>query len=100
VFVKEKEADHYQENTASDPAGPPLARLANTYNRHCNPGRSSFAPFSRSAYGRKRASTGFPLIPGTDKEQVASIGAFAIAPCDSDVLYVGTGEQTRRNGVT
>jgi photosystem II stability/assembly factor-like uncharacterized protein len=40
--------------------------------------------------------TWFPIF---DKERVASIGAIAIAPSDSDVLYVGTGEQTRGNGV-
>jgi photosystem II stability/assembly factor-like uncharacterized protein len=37
--------------------------------------------------------------PKFDKERVASIGALAIAPSDSNVLYVGTGEQTRGNGV-
>ena len=37
--------------------------------------------------------------PIFDKERVASIGALAIAPSDSNVLYVGTGEQTRGNGV-
>jgi photosystem II stability/assembly factor-like uncharacterized protein len=34
-----------------------------------------------------------------DHERVASIGALAVAPSDSNVLYVGTGEQTRGNGV-
>ena len=37
--------------------------------------------------------------PIFDKERVASIGALGIAPSDSNVLYVGTGEQTRGNGV-
>ncbi len=37
--------------------------------------------------------------PVFDKERVASIGALAIAPSDSNVVYVGTGEQTRGNGV-
>lgn len=37
--------------------------------------------------------------PIFDQERVASIGALAIAPSDSNVLYVGTGEQTRGNGV-
>jgi len=37
--------------------------------------------------------------PIFDKERVASIGALAVAPSDSSVLYVGTGEQTRGNGV-
>ena len=40
--------------------------------------------------------TWFPIF---DKERVASIGALAIAPSDSNVLYVGTGEQTRGKGV-
>src|SRR5208337_3710722 len=37
--------------------------------------------------------------PIFDKERVASIGALAVAPSDSNVLYVGTGEQTQGNGV-
>jgi photosystem II stability/assembly factor-like uncharacterized protein len=37
--------------------------------------------------------------PVFDKERVASIGALAIAPSDSNVVYVGTGEQTRGNGI-
>jgi photosystem II stability/assembly factor-like uncharacterized protein len=37
--------------------------------------------------------------PIFDKERVASIGALALAPSDSNVLYVGTGEQTRGQGV-
>jgi len=37
--------------------------------------------------------------PIFDKERVASIGALAVAPSDSNILYVGTGEQTRGNGV-
>lgn len=37
--------------------------------------------------------------PIFDKERVASIGALGVAPSDSNVLYVGTGEQTRGNGV-
>ena len=37
--------------------------------------------------------------PIFDKERVASIGAIGVAPSDSNVLYVGTGEQTRGNGV-
>lgn len=40
--------------------------------------------------------TWFPIF---DKERVASVGALAIAPSDSNVLYVGTGEQTRGEGV-
>ena len=42
------------------------------------------------------AQTWYPIF---DKERVASIGALAIAPSDSNVLYVGTGEQTRGSGV-
>ncbi len=37
--------------------------------------------------------------PIFDQERVASIGALAVAPSDSNVLYVGTGEQTWGNGV-
>src|SRR6266567_4735242 len=37
--------------------------------------------------------------PIFDKERVASIGALEVAPSDSNVVYVGTGEQTRGNGV-
>ena len=37
--------------------------------------------------------------PIFDKERVASIGALAVAPSASNILYVGTGEQTRGNGV-
>jgi photosystem II stability/assembly factor-like uncharacterized protein len=40
--------------------------------------------------------TWYPIF---DQERVASIGALAIAPSDSNVLYVGTGEQTRGSGV-
>ncbi|MFZ0806384.1 MAG: hypothetical protein WAN03_09385 [Candidatus Sulfotelmatobacter sp.] len=37
--------------------------------------------------------------PIFDQERVASIGALAVAPSDSNVLYVGTGEQTRGHGI-
>jgi photosystem II stability/assembly factor-like uncharacterized protein len=37
--------------------------------------------------------------PIFDEEQVPSIGALGIAPSDSNVLYIGTGEQTQGNGV-
>lgn len=40
--------------------------------------------------------TWFPIF---DRERVASIGAIAIAPSDSNILYVGTGEQTRGKGI-
>ena len=47
----------------------------------------------------KTTNAGQVWYPIFDKEQVPSIGALAIAPSDSKVLYVGTGEQTRGNGV-
>src|SRR5215469_14771870 len=47
----------------------------------------------------KTTDGGQTWYPIFDKERVASIGALAIAPSDSNVLYVGTGEQTRGNGV-
>jgi photosystem II stability/assembly factor-like uncharacterized protein len=47
----------------------------------------------------KTTDGGQTWSPMFDKERVASIGALAIAPSDSNVLYVGTGEQTRGNGV-
>ena len=37
--------------------------------------------------------------PIFDKVHVASIGALAVAPSDPHVLYVGTGEQTRGDGL-
>jgi photosystem II stability/assembly factor-like uncharacterized protein len=37
--------------------------------------------------------------PIFDKERVASIGAIAVAPSNSQVVYVGTGEQTRGRGL-
>jgi photosystem II stability/assembly factor-like uncharacterized protein len=37
--------------------------------------------------------------PIFDKERVASIGALAVAPSDSKIIYAGTGEQTPGNGV-
>lgn len=47
----------------------------------------------------KTTDAGQVWHPIFDKERVASIGALAVAPSDSNVLYVGTGEQTRGNGV-
>ena len=32
-----------------------------------------------------------------DKQPVQSIGAIAIAPSDSDIVWIGTGEPTDRN---
>jgi photosystem II stability/assembly factor-like uncharacterized protein len=37
--------------------------------------------------------------PIFDRQQVASIGAVAVAPSDPRIIYVGTGEQTQGNGV-
>ena len=37
--------------------------------------------------------------PIFDRERVASVGALAVAPSDSNVVYVGTGEQTKGTGV-
>src|SRR5690242_17613971 len=37
--------------------------------------------------------------PIFDKERVASIGAVAVSPSNSQVVYVGTGEQTRGHGL-
>ena len=37
--------------------------------------------------------------PIFDKERVASIGAVAVAPSDSRIVYAGTGEQTRGHGL-
>jgi len=47
----------------------------------------------------KTTDAGQVWHPIFDKERVASVGAIAVAPSDSNVLYVGTGEQTRGNGV-
>jgi photosystem II stability/assembly factor-like uncharacterized protein len=47
----------------------------------------------------KTSDGGQTWHPIFDKERVASIGALAIAPSNSNLLYVGTGEQTRGNGI-
>src|SRR3984893_2938524 len=47
----------------------------------------------------KTTDGGQVWLPIFDKERVASIGALGVAPSDSNVLYVGTGEQTRGNGI-
>ena len=47
----------------------------------------------------KTTDGGQTWYPVFDQARVASIGALAIAPSDSNVLYVGTGEQTQGNGV-
>jgi photosystem II stability/assembly factor-like uncharacterized protein len=45
----------------------------------------------------KTGDNGVSFDPIFDKESVQSIGAIAIAPSDSDVLWVGTGEANDRN---
>lgn len=45
----------------------------------------------------KSADNGVSFEPIFDKESTLSIGAVAIAPSDSDVLWVGTGEASDRN---
>ncbi|MEY2557531.1 MAG: hypothetical protein QOE34_956 [Verrucomicrobiota bacterium] len=45
----------------------------------------------------KTADNGVSFDPIFDKESVQSIGAVAISPSDSDVLWVGTGEPNDRN---
>jgi photosystem II stability/assembly factor-like uncharacterized protein len=37
--------------------------------------------------------------PIFDEEHVASIGALAVSPSNPEIIYVGTGEQTRGNGM-
>ncbi|MBA2431958.1 MAG: hypothetical protein H0V56_07565 [Chthoniobacterales bacterium] len=45
----------------------------------------------------KTSNNGISFEPLFDKESTLSIGAIGIAPTDSDILYVGTGEATDRN---
>jgi len=47
----------------------------------------------------KTADGGVVWKPIFDAAHVASIGAVALAPSDTNVIYVGTGEQTEGNGV-
>src|ERR1035437_3741616 len=47
----------------------------------------------------KTTNSGQVWRPIFDGERVASIGALAVAPSDSNVIYVGTGEQTAGNGL-
>jgi photosystem II stability/assembly factor-like uncharacterized protein len=47
----------------------------------------------------KTENAGQVWKPIFDQEQVASIGAVAVAPSDPKIVYVGTGEQTQGNGV-
>jgi hypothetical protein len=45
----------------------------------------------------KTADNGITFEPIFDKESTLSIGAITIAPSDSDILWVGTGEASDRN---
>ncbi len=45
----------------------------------------------------KTSNNGISFEPIFDREEVQSTGAIAIAPSDSDVLWVGTGEANDRN---
>jgi len=47
----------------------------------------------------KTTDGGSVWTPIFDRQRVASIGAVAIAPSNSNVIYVGTGEQTEGNGL-
>ena len=47
----------------------------------------------------KTTNAGQTWKPIFDETGVASIGAVALAPSNHDVIYVGTGEETRGNGV-
>jgi photosystem II stability/assembly factor-like uncharacterized protein len=45
----------------------------------------------------KTSDNGISFSPIFDKQSTLSIGAIRIAPSDSDIIYVGTGEATDRN---
>lgn len=47
----------------------------------------------------KTTDSGEVWTPIFDQERVASVGAVAVAPSNSNIIYVGTGEQTAGNGV-
>ncbi len=47
----------------------------------------------------KTNNSGQTWRPIFDSQRVASIGAVAVAPSNSNVIYVGTGEQTAGNGL-
>jgi photosystem II stability/assembly factor-like uncharacterized protein len=47
----------------------------------------------------KTTDGGIVWKPIFDSEHVASIGAVTLAPSDTNIIYVGTGEQTEGNGV-
>ncbi|MDQ6828687.1 MAG: glycosyl hydrolase, partial [Gemmatimonadota bacterium] len=48
----------------------------------------------------KTTNAGTTFKPIFDKQDIASIGAIAIAPSDPNVLYVGTGEENPRNNAS
>ena len=48
----------------------------------------------------KSTNAGLNWTPIFDKEPVASIGAIAVAPSDSNVIYVGTGESCIRGDIS
>ena len=47
----------------------------------------------------KTSDAGHVWTPIFDKQRIASIGALAVAPSDSKIIYAGTGEQTAGDGV-
>src|SRR5271155_5180463 len=47
----------------------------------------------------KTTNAGDVWVPIFDGQRVASIGAVAIAPSNSNIVYVGSGEQTPGNGM-
>src|SRR5271157_2095162 len=47
----------------------------------------------------KTTDAGHVWKPIFDQPRIASIGALAVAPSDSKIIYAGTGEQTAGNGI-
>src|ERR1043166_6943022 len=48
----------------------------------------------------KTNNGGIPFRPIFDRQDIASIGAIAVAPSDPNILYVGTGEENPRNNAS
>ncbi len=48
----------------------------------------------------KTANGGITWTPMTDKTGIMSVGAIAVAPSDSNVIYVGTGESCIRGNIS
>src|SRR5689334_24885230 len=48
----------------------------------------------------KTTNGGVTFRPIFDKQNIASIGAIAVAPSDPNILYVGTGEENPRNNAS